>query len=104
MCLCVCGAVVTGMNVIAIMYVLFVGAPFTHASNLVPFAPFGVRGIFSAASVVFFAFVGFDSMATVAEEVRLSTRSCLALLPRGGEKLGTSLLSSFHSPCCYSNL
>ncbi|EIE21064.1 amino acid transporter [Coccomyxa subellipsoidea C-169] len=62
-------SVVTGMNVIAIMYVLFVGAPFTHASNLVPFAPFGVRGIFSAASVVFFAFVGFDSMATVAEEV-----------------------------------
>ncbi|BDA45110.1 Cationic amino acid transporter 1 [Coccomyxa sp. Obi] len=62
-------SVVTGMNVIAIIYVLCVGAPFAHGSNLHPFAPFGVRGIFSAASVVFFAFVGFDSVATVAEEV-----------------------------------
>lgn len=67
--MCVCNAVVTGMNIIAIMYVLCVGAPFGHASNLIPFAPFGARGVFSAASVVFFAFVGFDSVATVAEEV-----------------------------------
>lgn len=55
---------------IAIAYVLCAGAPFTDAAHLMPFAPFGVRGIFSAASVVFFAFVGFDSVATVAEEVR----------------------------------
>lgn len=62
---------------IAIVYVLCVGAPFAHASNLHPFAPFGVRGIFSAASVVFFAFVGFDSVATVAEEVyNLAEKAC----------------------------
>ncbi len=65
-------AVVTGMNLIAILYVLCAGLPFAHASNLAPFAPFGIRGIFSASSIIFFAFVGFDSIATCAEEVSVS--------------------------------
>lgn len=58
------------MNLIAILYVLCAGVPFAHAANLAPFAPFGVRGIFTASSTVYFAFVGFDSMATCAEEVQ----------------------------------
>eukprot|EP00249_Psilotum_nudum_P021306 c28061_g2_i1 orf=87-1958(+) len=36
--------------------------------NLRPFLPYGVRGIFKAASVVFFAYVGFDAVCTMAEE------------------------------------
>jgi APA family basic amino acid/polyamine antiporter len=73
------GAVVTGMNLIAILYVIAAGLPFARASNLAPFMPFGVRGIFSASSVVFFAFVGFDSLAACAEEVR-----AWAPQPQGG--------------------
>ena len=68
-------AVVTGMNLIAIVYVLAAGAPFGSAANLSPFAPFGARGVFAGASIVFFAFVGFDSVATVAEEVWSCMRS-----------------------------
>eukprot|EP00249_Psilotum_nudum_P021307 c28061_g3_i1 orf=413-2248(+) len=41
-----------------------------QASNLTPFLPFGVRGIFKSASVVFFAYVGFDAVSTMAEETR----------------------------------
>ncbi|CAO0834817.1 hypothetical protein SMICM17S_04075 [Streptomyces microflavus] len=40
---------------------------------------FGVMGIFTAASVVFFAFIGFDVVATAAEETRNPQRD----MPRG---------------------
>jgi APA family basic amino acid/polyamine antiporter len=45
------------------------------------FAPgaFGVMGVFTAAAVVFFAFIGFDVVATAAEEVKRPQRD----LPRG---------------------
>lgn len=42
-------------------------------------ANFGVMGIFTAASVVFFAFIGFDIVATAAEETRNPQRD----VPRG---------------------
>lgn len=64
-----CHAVVTGMNIIAILYVIFAGSPFGQGSNLSPFAPGGIPGIFAGAAVVYFSFVGFDTVATVAEEV-----------------------------------
>ncbi len=39
-------------------------------SNWVPFAPNGWSGIQAGAAVVFFAYIGFDAVSTVAEEVR----------------------------------
>ena len=62
-------AVVRGMNLIAILYVLVAGAPFGQSANLTPFAPQGIPGIFAGAAIVYFSFVGFDTVATVAEEV-----------------------------------
>ena len=32
-------------------------------------APFGVRGVWNGASLVFFSYIGFDAIATTAEEV-----------------------------------
>lgn len=63
-------AVVSGLNLAVIVYVMCAGAPYAEPSNLIPYAPYGPRGIFTAASVVFFSFVGFDTVATAAEEVR----------------------------------
>ena len=34
------------------------------------FSQFGVSGIFSAASVVFFAYIGFDAISTTAQETK----------------------------------
>jgi hypothetical protein len=39
-----------------------------------PFAPFGLSGIMLAASLVFFAYIGFDSISTHAEEARRPQR------------------------------
>ncbi len=36
------------------------------ASNATPFLPFGARGAFNGASIVFFSYIGFDAVATAA--------------------------------------
>ena len=47
--------------------------------GLSPGGPFGVAGIFTAAALVFFAFIGFDIVATAAEETKNPQRD----MPRG---------------------
>mmetsp|Transcript_2732 Transcript_2732/g.7389 ORF Transcript_2732/g.7389 Transcript_2732/m.7389 type:complete len:174 (-) Transcript_2732:582-1103(-) len=44
------------------------GGAGASAENYVPFVPFGVPGIFAGASSVFFSFIGFDMVASMAEE------------------------------------
>jgi hypothetical protein len=60
---------VSSANLLAIGFVLAAGFPQAEPANLQPFAPYGARGVFSAASVVFFAYIGFDYIASAAEEV-----------------------------------
>ncbi|KAL4420141.1 hypothetical protein ABPG77_010357 [Micractinium sp. CCAP 211/92] len=62
--------VVTALNIASILFILCAGFPKAHAANLSPFAPFGARGVFSAAAVLFFSFVGFDYVANAAEEAK----------------------------------
>lgn len=46
------------------------GALFVKPENWVPFAPNGFAGIKAGAAIVFFAYIGFDCVSTVAEETR----------------------------------
>ncbi|GGZ34970.1 amino acid permease [Streptomyces inusitatus] len=97
--------VVVAIKVAVVLLVIVAGAFFIKVSNYSPFIPpasevpgesglqqpliqmifgyaptsFGVMGIFTAASVVFFAFIGFDVVATAAEETKLPQRD----MPRG---------------------
>ncbi len=41
-----------------------------HKSNWVPFAPSGFSGILTGGAIVFFTYIGFDSVSTAAEESR----------------------------------
>lgn len=98
-------AVVVAIKVGVVLIVIVAGLFFVEAANYQPFIPeaqgqvggsgwdapliqlmfgyaptnFGVMGIFTAASVVFFAFIGFDVVATAAEETKLPQRD----MPRG---------------------
>ncbi len=98
-------AVVVAVKVTVVLVVIIAGAFFVKSANYDPFVPkakpvdagsdldspliqlmfgwapsnFGVMGVFTAASVVFFAFIGFDVVATAAEETRNPQRD----MPRG---------------------
>ena len=62
-------SVVTYISLAVIATVIIAGSTAIDADNWTPFAPNGAAGIISGASVVIFAFVGFDTIATCAEEV-----------------------------------
>ncbi|MER6388284.1 amino acid permease [Streptomyces sp. NPDC059382] len=98
-------AIVVAIKVTVVLIVIIAGLFFITGSNYKPFIPeavpqeggagfdaplvqlifgyeptnFGVMGIFTAASVVFFAFIGFDVVATAAEETKMPQRD----MPRG---------------------
>ncbi|OXS34851.1 amino acid permease [Streptomyces sp. XY006] len=98
-------SLVVAIKVTVVLVVIIAGAFLIKAENYDPFIPkekpveagssldspliqlmfgwapsnFGVMGIFTAASVVFFAFIGFDVVATAAEETRNPQRD----MPRG---------------------
>lgn len=58
--------VVIKLAVIALF--VLVGASYIKPANWVPFAPNGFEGIFMGAFIIFFAYIGFDAVSTVAEE------------------------------------
>ncbi|MFF4230797.1 amino acid permease [Streptomyces sp. NPDC001820] len=98
-------AIVVAVKLTVVMIVIIAGLFFVKAKNYSPFIPpaqpqpagrgldtpliqlifgyeptnFGIMGIFTAASVVFFAFIGFDVVATAAEETKVPQRD----MPRG---------------------
>jgi len=99
--------IITAIKVLVVLLVIVVGFFYFNASNLSPFIPptqpaaeggktgleqpllqlilgsapssFGWFGVLAAASLVFFAFIGFDIVATAAEETRNPRKD----LPRG---------------------
>jgi APA family basic amino acid/polyamine antiporter len=53
-----------------ILFFLAVGAMYVRPENWTPFAPNGLKGISSAAAIIFFAYIGFDAVSTAAEETK----------------------------------
>ena len=61
----------TGMviiKIIAILIFCFGAARYINTANWHPFAPHGFPGILTGASIIFFSYIGFDSVSTAAEE------------------------------------
>jgi basic amino acid/polyamine antiporter, APA family len=59
-----------------VVVIIAVGSADVDAGeNWSPFVPFGVAGVLAGASHVFFSFIGFDEVATVAEEARNAART-----------------------------
>ncbi len=53
-----------------VLFFLVLGAMYVRPENWTPFAPNGMKGISSAAAIIFFAYIGFDAVSTAAEETR----------------------------------
>jgi APA family basic amino acid/polyamine antiporter len=82
------------LKVAIVLFVIVVGAWYVNPANWIPFAPFGLTGIsffgktlfgqtgpggepigmLAGAAIVFFAYIGFDSVSTHAEEARNPSR------------------------------
>jgi APA family basic amino acid/polyamine antiporter len=58
------------LKLVIVLFFLAIGSRYIHAENWVPFAPNGLKGISSAAAIIFFAYIGFDAVSTAAEETR----------------------------------
>ncbi len=82
-------AAMVGIKVLAVLFVILVGAFYVNPENWKPFAPFGWTGMsffgkpilghaqagqpvgmMAGAAIIFFAYIGFDSVSTHAEEAR----------------------------------
>lgn len=58
------------IKLFVVLLVIALGAPHVDTNNWIPYMPFGWKGVFSAAAYVFFAYIGFDSVSTHAEEAK----------------------------------
>src|SRR5438034_942080 len=58
------------LKLVIVLFVIGVGATYVRPQNWHPFLPFGWHGVMQGASYVFFAYIGFDSVSTHAEEAR----------------------------------
>jgi basic amino acid/polyamine antiporter, APA family len=58
------------LKIVAIVVFVGFGARFIHPANWHPFAPNGWPGILTGGSIIFFTYIGFDSVSTAAEETK----------------------------------
>ena len=62
------------LKLVVLGFFVVVGWSYTSAGNFHPFAPNGWAGVQAGAAIVFFAYIGFDAVSTVAEETRNPSR------------------------------
>jgi len=62
--------IIVGVKLVVIAFFLIIGFGHVNPANWNPFLPFGAGGIFRGASIIFFAYIGFDQISTSAEEAR----------------------------------
>lgn len=58
------------LHILVLIFVLIAGLTKADLANMETFTPYGVKGIFKASAVLFFAYVGFDGVATLGEEIK----------------------------------
>ncbi len=62
--------IIVAIKLLVILFFLIVGVGHVNTANWSPFLPFGAGGILRGASIIFFAYIGFDMVSTSAEETR----------------------------------
>ncbi len=59
-----------GIKLVAILIFVFAVIGFIHPGNWHPFMPNGWSGVLTGGSIIFFTYIGFDSVSTAAEECK----------------------------------
>lgn len=62
--------IIVMIKLLVIGLFIALGVTRIDTNNWVPFTPFGFSGIMHGAAIVFFAYIGFDAVATAAEDVK----------------------------------
>lgn len=63
-------AIMVGIKIVVLLFFVGVGVFYVKPENWQPFAPNGFKGIAAGAAIIFFAYIGFDAVSTVAEETK----------------------------------
>lgn len=71
--------ILVAIKLAVVVLFIVLGVSHVKPSNWHPFMPYGWDGVFSGAAIVFFAYIGFDAVATAAEEVKNPQKD----LPKG---------------------
>src|SRR5439155_6133900 len=58
------------LKIAAIFAFIIAAGHYVHPENWHPFAPMGWSGVLTGGSIIFFTYIGFDSVSTAAEEAR----------------------------------
>ena len=58
------------VKIAAILVFCFAGLSFLHPGNYHPFSPNGFSGVLAGGSIIFFTYIGFDSVSTASEECK----------------------------------
>nr|KYP33649.1 putative amino acid permease yfnA [Cajanus cajan] len=66
--------IASAINTAVIIFVIVAGFAHADTSNLTPFLPYGAKGVFQAAAILYFAYGVFDSIATLAKETKNPSR------------------------------
>lgn len=66
--------IASAVNNVVILFILIAGFSHAKPENMTPFMPNGAKGVFQAAAIVYFAYGGFDNIATMAEETKNPSR------------------------------
>jgi len=61
-------SIIVAIKLLVIFMFLAIGVNFVNPSNWIPLMPNGINGVLMGAFLVFFAYIGFDAISTVAEE------------------------------------
>ena len=71
--------VFTAIEALGLVFIIIMGIPYLGSVNYLEMSPSGFSGIFQAAALIFFAFIGFEEMVKLSEEVKDPERN----IPRG---------------------